>query len=107
LPPDNRTFASAGDDQTIRLWHAPDLEDIRVLKGHTAPVRSLAFSADGKRLASGGNDRTVRVWEVETGRALITLDGHNHPVRAVAFAPRWQETFRRREQPGPHLGLGE
>ncbi len=34
-----------------------------ILRGHTAPVRAMTFTADGARLVSGGDDRSVRVWD--------------------------------------------
>jgi WD40 repeat protein len=33
------------------------------LKGHKEPVRSIAFSPDGRRIISGGLDRTLKLWE--------------------------------------------
>ncbi|KAG4442865.1 hypothetical protein IFR05_001661 [Cadophora sp. M221] len=33
--------------------------------GHTAPIFSLEYSADGSRIVSGGEDLTVRVWDAK------------------------------------------
>ena len=38
-----------------------------VLLGHTATVRSVAFSPDGRRIVSGGADDTVKVWDSGDG----------------------------------------
>ena len=38
-----------------------------IIKGHTAEVRSVDFSPDGKMIASGSGDKSVRVWDTETG----------------------------------------
>ncbi len=42
--------------------------------GHTAQVRSMAVSPDGRRLVSGAWDRTLRVWEVSTGKECALLE---------------------------------
>ena len=45
--------------------NAPDdLRLVRVLTGHRAPVRSIAWSPDGERLATvGAHDASVRIWD--------------------------------------------
>ena len=72
------------------------------LLAHTAPVRCLAYSPDGRTLASGGDDRTIVLWDLTTGRARRTLTGHGDCVRALAFSRdgetllsgSWDESLR-------------
>ena len=59
---------------------------IATLEGHTAWVRSVAFSPDGKTLASGGEDRTVKLWDVATKQDISTLP-HGSRVNSAAFSP--------------------
>ncbi len=73
--PDGKTFATAGNDNLIRLWNVADGKEIRQFKGHTSAARSLAFSADGKRLFSCANDGTVREWDTAEAKELRSLPG--------------------------------
>jgi WD40 repeat protein len=60
---------------------------IQILEGHSAQVRSVAFSPDGKLVVSVSGDETVRLWDTATGAALQTLEGHSDLVNSVAFSP--------------------
>ncbi|MBW3608494.1 MAG: helix-turn-helix domain-containing protein [Actinobacteria bacterium] len=85
---DQRTLASAGSDNTIRIWDVRARKPIgAALTGHTAPVTSVAFSRTGRTLASGSADNTVRLWNVRTRKPLGVLrSGHNGPVTSIAFS---------------------
>jgi serine/threonine protein kinase/WD40 repeat protein len=62
--PDGRRFASAGDDQTVRVWDAAGLRELSVLRGHDDAVYAVAFSRDGQWLASGGEGGAVKLWDL-------------------------------------------
>jgi WD40 repeat protein/tRNA A-37 threonylcarbamoyl transferase component Bud32 len=67
-----------------RLCHA----DLLTLRGHTGPIRGVAFSPDGKRLVSGSEDQTIRVWDATTGQQLLHCKGgHSDESPSVAFSP--------------------
>ncbi len=85
--PDSRRLASAGADQTVRIWDAETGKEIQCLRGHRSEVFSVAYSPDGRYLASAGADCLVKLWDAETGKEIRTLDGHTAEVTSVAFRP--------------------
>lgn len=101
--PDGTSVVTAGYDGRILLWDPDQLRpfDFAVLTsdrtnppppyeallGHTAAVRTVHFSEDGRLLLSSGNDNTVRIWDVVERSLLKTLRGHGGRVPACAFAP--------------------
>lgn len=58
----------------MKFWK-PDGTGIATLPGHTAAVRSLSFSPDGKTLVSGSDDTTMILWNLE-GLELDALLKH-------------------------------
>jgi WD40 repeat protein len=77
--PDGKRWAGAANDYTIVLGGAS-------LKGHRAPVTSLAFTSDGKRLISASLDETIRVADVRTTEEIARATKQGK-VAALAVSP--------------------
>ena len=92
--PDGQTLASAGEDNTIRLWDTQTTALKALLIGHTDTVSSIAFSPDGQTLASASPDTTIRLWDPGNGQHKTTLRAHTGfsyaSYNAVAFSPDGQ-----------------
>lgn len=65
---DDQVLATAGNDNTIRLWDVRTGKQTRVIRRHFDAVRALAFSPDNTSLASASDDGTVRLWDPAAGR---------------------------------------
>jgi hypothetical protein len=63
VAPDGSWLASAGDDQTVRIWDPATGQERHALTGHTGEVTALAVAPDGSWLASASDDQTVRIWD--------------------------------------------
>jgi len=61
-------------------------QHIDTLEGHTAPIRSLSFSALGTVLVSGSWDETAKIWDVFDKKANVQTMQHGSEVVSVAFA---------------------
>ncbi len=60
--------------------------DVRLFKGHSGYVNTVAFSADGMLAISGGMDNMAKIWDVATGKEIRTLKGHSSFVTSVGFS---------------------
>lgn len=87
--PNNKTLATAGEDNKIRLWDwkTRQKQPFATLLGHINHVASIQFSPDGKMLASASDDRTVGLWQIEEPFIPI-LQGNNGTVWDVSFNPQ-------------------
>jgi WD40 repeat protein len=49
---------------SLRLWDLATGKELKQFKGHSAPILSLALSANGRVLVSGSADNTMRSWRL-------------------------------------------
>src|SRR5689334_11452162 len=73
--PDGKTLATAGFDNTVRLWAAATRKEIRTFEGHAKLVLAVAYSPDGKQLLSGSLDNSARIWDLPVGGPTRSLAG--------------------------------
>src|SRR5947209_7842595 len=64
---------------------------MHILRGHTGPVRCLAYSPDGSELASGGEDGFLLIWDVANGKERLARQDVRSALRGLAYSPdgRW------------------
>jgi len=74
-------------DDEIKIWDVASGKSIATYEGHTATVKSVSWSFDGKYVASGSWDMTVKVWDVASGQNTVTFE-HPDVVNSVAWSPR-------------------
>ena len=80
--------ARPGEAETFRLLEEVRAGDRRaldrLLTGHRAIVRVLAFTPDGRTLASGSADWLVRWWDAGTGEEVEVRAGLAAGERVIA-----------------------
>jgi WD40 repeat protein len=88
--PDGQTLASGSsgfaEDYAVRLWDVASGEVLHTLEGHTADVKDLVFSPDGRILVSCDRDGIIRLWDVATAQQVQALE-QEWGVNTVAFSP--------------------
>lgn len=74
---------SASMDGSIKIWDVNGGRgQRRTYLGHSAAVRDVQFSNDGKQFLSAGYDRFIRQWDTETGQCIATFTNRKMPYCA-------------------------
>jgi WD40 repeat protein len=72
----------------LDIYNAQTGKLCRRYTGHTAPISSLAVSADGKLLASAANDQTISVWSLTD---LTEILGRHGGLPGVSVVQRGKD----------------
>ncbi|HEY7356323.1 MAG TPA: serine/threonine-protein kinase [Ktedonobacterales bacterium] len=94
-------LASAGADQSVRLWLVQKQigTPLAVLEGHSDTVLTLSWSPDSALLVSAAADATLRIWDVSQithgGRSVLggvhrmeaAWWGHDGAIAALDWSP--------------------
>jgi WD40 repeat protein len=65
--PNGARLASAGLDQTVRIWETTTWQELITFRDHKGTYTSIAWSPDGRRLAAGCEDGTILIWDASGG----------------------------------------
>jgi WD40 repeat protein/transcriptional regulator with XRE-family HTH domain len=62
------------------------LYNLKLFRGHTKEIYSVAFSPDGKYVLTGSQDGTARLWDAQSGQEIRQFIGHKGGIAAVTFS---------------------
>ena len=85
--PDGTKIVAGAIDGSVRIWDVRTGEQLAVMRGHEASLRSAIFNADGSRILTASDDHTARLWDVATQKQIAVLRGHSDVVTNANFSP--------------------
>ena len=74
MSPDQRQFATCGNDNLVKLWNVADFALVRTFEGHTSHVYNVAFHPTERMIVSGDLRGNIKQWDLATGRETRTMD---------------------------------
>ncbi|KAJ7090425.1 WD40-repeat-containing domain protein [Mycena belliarum] len=85
--PDDRRFATASDDSSVRIWSFQERRVESVLTGHGWDVKCVEWHPTKGLLVSGSKDNDIKFWDPRTGTVLSTLHQHKNTIQALSWSP--------------------
>ena len=96
--PNGEIIAAGNWGGSVKLLSVPNLDEKRVLRGHTDRVGGISWlpgstlptstvSSSSVNLATGGGEGHIHLWSLDQDQPLSTLSGHTGRVCRVEFHP--------------------
>jgi len=84
--PNERYFATAGKDGTIKFWDIGLAKQIKSIEAHNNEINNIAYNPGGRYLVSVSDDSTIKIWNTFSFGIMNTI---KTPVaqRWVRFMP--------------------
>jgi U3 small nucleolar RNA-associated protein 15 len=81
---DKSRVATAGEDQTVKIWDVPTGQVLLNLTGHSDAVRSLVPVGENGLISAGADGKIIQ-WDLRNeGQAMVTVS-HGHPIERLAL----------------------
>ncbi len=104
--PDGKLAATAGGDNTTRLWNVATAELIKQFGGHVNPVVAVSFDPSSTRRFTS-EDGQARVWDTDALTLITQFAPHNDVVTGASFSPDADGAWVSFDECRPHgAGLG-
>ena len=84
---DSMTLLAGGDDGNIRLYEVEGGRTLRVLAGHSGPVRVIVASPVDRTFVSAGANREMIAWHEWRRSPVQYLTGLRGDAQALAYSP--------------------
>ncbi|KAG5653956.1 hypothetical protein H0H81_009073 [Sphagnurus paluster] len=85
--PDDKRFATASDDSSVRIWSFQESRVESTLTGHGWDVKCVEWHPTKGLLVSGSKDNQIKFWDPRTGTVLSTLHQHKNTIQALSWSP--------------------
>ncbi|KAI5147721.1 coatomer subunit alpha [Nematocida ausubeli] len=86
VQPDGETFATGGDDSTIRLWSVSQdgISEKDTLQGHHSHISSLYYTKSNT-LLSNSEDGTMKIWDIKSRKPIKTITVSDNRFWCIAM----------------------
>ncbi|CAG8469134.1 6057_t:CDS:10 [Paraglomus occultum] len=85
IAPNDKIFATASQDKTVKVWSVADGTLIGTCNGHKRGVWSVQFSSVDQCLLTSSGDKTIKIWSLSDFSCLKTFEGHTNTVLKASF----------------------
>jgi WD40 repeat protein len=90
---EDSNYLLSGTGNDLKYWDLKTGELLKSLKGHSSPVKSVAFSPDGLLGVSGSMDKSIKIWNLSSGKLFESIDGSSNYLSSMTFSQDGESAF--------------